>query len=131
VFETKFWVTPELFVIPVPLMVNFFGQVIVNELAPELKTIAATWIAPESEMLVILEVLKVAVSEGPLGTVFGVQFAAVFQSPLTGFRFHVALPAKTAVSAPSKSVSIMAQDTAGDFMARIMPIAGLKSKADS
>jgi hypothetical protein len=36
---------------------------------------------------------KVAISEGPLGTVAGVQLAAVFQTLLTGSRFHVALPA--------------------------------------
>jgi hypothetical protein len=28
----------------------------------------------------------------PFGTVFGVQFIAVFQSPLFGLRFQVALP---------------------------------------
>jgi hypothetical protein len=33
-------------------------------------------------------------SDGPFGTVFGVQFAAVFQSLLVGSKFHVALPAK-------------------------------------
>jgi hypothetical protein len=45
-------------------------------------------------MLVIVEMLKVAVSKGPLGTVAGVQLAAVFQSPLTGFALQVALPPK-------------------------------------
>ena len=33
------------------------------------------------------------VSAGPFGTVAGVQLAAVFQSPLVGLKFHVALPA--------------------------------------
>jgi hypothetical protein len=37
---------------------------------------------------------NVAVSAGSFGTVAGVQFAAVFQSPLVGLRFQVALPAK-------------------------------------
>src|SRR5689334_10954384 len=41
-----------------------------------------------------LEAPKVATSLGPLGTVAGVQFVAVFQSPLVGLRFQVALPAK-------------------------------------
>jgi hypothetical protein len=35
---------------------------------------------------------KVATSVSLFGTVFGVQFSAVFQSPLVGFRFQVALP---------------------------------------
>jgi hypothetical protein len=42
--------------------------------------------------------------------------AAVFQSPLVGFRLQVALPAKTAVSAPSENIGTMAQDRTGDFM---------------
>jgi len=41
----------------------------------------------------LFETPKVAVSAGILGTVAGVQFAAVFQSLLAGFRFQVALPA--------------------------------------
>jgi hypothetical protein len=47
----------------------------------------------ESDILRTLEVLNVAVSENPLGTVAGVQFAAVCQFPLLGAAFHVALPA--------------------------------------
>jgi hypothetical protein len=43
-----------------------------------------------------LLVAKVAVSEAPFGTVCGVQFVAVFQSPEVGLSFQVALPAKTA-----------------------------------
>jgi len=39
-------------------------------------------------------------SAGPFGTVAGVQFAAVFQSPLVGLRFQVALPAKEIVLKP-------------------------------
>ncbi len=41
-----------------------------------------------------LEVPKVAISARLLGTSAGVQFAAVFQSPLVGLELHVALPAK-------------------------------------
>ena len=44
-------------------------------------------------MAVVLETPKVAVSLGPLGMVAGVQLVAVFQSPLVGLRFQVALPA--------------------------------------
>jgi hypothetical protein len=61
--------------------------------APGLKTTLFTSIAVEAVTLVVLEAPKVAVSEGPFGTVAGVQFAAVFQSPLVGFRFQVALAA--------------------------------------
>lgn len=32
-------------------------------------------------------------SDGPLGTVAGVQFVAVFQPPVAGLEFQVALPA--------------------------------------
>ena len=51
----------------------------------------------ERDMPTILEVAKLAVSVGPLGTVIGVQFAAVFQSPVVGLRFQVALPPKETV----------------------------------
>ena len=45
-------------------------------------------------MSVVLERSKVALSRMPLGTVSGVQLIAVFQSPLVGLRFQVALPAR-------------------------------------
>src|SRR5438105_4819175 len=66
----------------------------VNALAPGLKTILFTSVLAETKTFVTLEAPKVAMSLGSLGTVFGVQFAAVFQSPLVGLRFQVALPAK-------------------------------------
>jgi hypothetical protein len=47
----------------------------------------------EIETSVTCEEAKVAVSVDPLGTVAGVQLAAVFESPLLGCRFHIALPA--------------------------------------
>jgi hypothetical protein len=53
----------------------------------------STTVFAERETLVVFESVNVAVSAGPLGTVAGVQFVAVFQSPLPGFKFHVALPA--------------------------------------
>jgi hypothetical protein len=40
---------------------------------------------------------------GPFGTVAGVQFVAVFQSPFLGLSFHVALPANA--DAASANVS--------------------------
>jgi hypothetical protein len=49
--------------------------------------------AADREIAVLLDTAKEAESDSPLGTVAGVQFAAVFQSPLVGFAFHVALPA--------------------------------------
>src|SRR5260370_40745328 len=42
---------------------------------------------------VTFDVPNVATSDVPFGTVFGLQFAAVFQSPLAGVFGHVALPA--------------------------------------
>ena len=53
----------------------------------------STSMLPDNDTLVVLETSKVAMSAGPLGTVAGVQFVAVFQSPLVGLRFQVALPA--------------------------------------
>jgi len=53
-----------------------------------------------------LENANVAVSAAPLGTVAGVQFAAVFHVPEPGFAFQVALPAKAAVAAKNMSTPI-------------------------
>ena len=44
--------------------------------------------------LVVSEAPNVAASDDPLGTVSGVQLAAVFQSLLIGLAFQVALPAR-------------------------------------
>ena len=44
-------------------------------------------------MAVVFEKANVAVSADPLGTVAGLQFVLVFQSPERGLRFHVTLPA--------------------------------------
>src|SRR6266550_1275273 len=43
-------------------------------------------------MAVVFERANVAVSADPLGTVAGLQFVLVFQSPERGLRFHVTLP---------------------------------------
>jgi len=61
-----------------------------NSLAPGLKIIVFTVVSDVTEMSVIFETSKVAVS---VGTMAGVQFSAVFQSLFTGFKFHVALSA--------------------------------------
>ena len=90
-------------IIPVPLTVRGAGApkpplVMVNMSAPRLKTIELTSVGSVGAMAVICEVASVAVSAGPFGTIAGVQFAAVFQSPLVGFRFQVALPANASVT---------------------------------
>ena len=58
--------------------------VIVNALAPELKTMPLTSVNNERETPITFETANVAVSAGPLGTVLGVQFVAVFQSCCRG-----------------------------------------------
>ena len=80
---------------PAPLMVSVTPGVLlmVKASAPGLKTMPSTSTRAEIKTSVTLEEAKVAVSAGPFGTVFGVQFAAVFQSPLVGLRFQVVLPA--------------------------------------
>ena len=85
---------------PAPLIVReFVGvELTTKPLAPELKTMPLTSVAAESETLVMLETPKVAVSLGPLGTVDGVQLPAVFQSPVAGLPFQVALPANAVPS---------------------------------
>src|SRR5437660_8636407 len=92
---TKFCIVAELFDSPLPLMFNISeaGTLTLNALAPGLNTTLLTCVVAEMETEVILEISNVAVSEGPLGTVAGVQLAAVFQSLLIGFRFQVALSA--------------------------------------
>src|SRR5206468_2979259 len=100
----KFWSPVELLIMPAPLIVNAKElSVIVNALAPELNTMLFTVIRLEREMPVMLDVANVAVSVGEFGTVPGVQLAAVFQSPVTGAAFHVALPAKLLPAAASKN----------------------------
>ena len=77
-------------------MVKIFakGVVIVKALALGWNIRALTSAGAERRMLIWLEDAKVAVSLGPLGTVAGVQFVAVFQLLLCGLRVQVALPAK-------------------------------------
>src|SRR5216683_895655 len=86
---TKFWVVPELFVIPTPLRVNrnVGPAVIVKALAPALNVMPFTSVLAERETAVRLLVAKLDVSDAPLGTVAGDQLLAVFQSPVAGFPF--------------------------------------------
>ena len=77
-----------------------------NALAPGLNTIPFTSVSAERETPVVLDKANVAVSDGPLGTVFGIQFVAVFQSPVAGLACHVALPAKLLLAVESRSSNI-------------------------
>ena len=91
--------------IPAPLTanVNVGPAVILNALAPGLKTMPFTSVMAERETSVKLEKANVAVSDGAFGTVVGIQFVAVFQSPEPGFVCQVALPAKVVLFAESRS----------------------------
>jgi hypothetical protein len=88
-------VIPELFVIPTPLTVNVnVGlAVIVNGLAPALKTMPLTSVPAEMETPVMLEDANVAVSADALGGPPADQLPAVCQFPVAGLAFHLALPA--------------------------------------
>jgi hypothetical protein len=81
-------------VIPVPLIINPRDTegVIVNALPLGLNTMPLISTVVGMETAVVLETANVAVSASPLGTVAGIQFAAVFQSPVVGLRSQVALP---------------------------------------
>ena len=79
-----------------PLAVTVYGFV-----AAGVNLIPLTSVFAEIETFVVLERAKVAVSADPFGTVMGVQFVAVFQSPEPGLRSQVALPAKILPAAES------------------------------
>jgi len=78
------------------LAVTVYGFVAVG-----VKLILLTSVFAEIETAGVLERANVAVSAEPFGTVAGVQFVAVFQSPDPGLRSHVALPAKVLPAAES------------------------------
>ena len=92
---THFLQFPELFVMPTPLIVSVnpvtlaaMGGVGIRCRSGEQRDMSdLLWFA-YIETLVILERPKVAVSAGPLGTPFGVQFPGVFQSPEMESRSH-------------------------------------------
>ena len=102
--STKFWVSPELFVMPVPCMVRAKGAatVIVKELRL-LNVMLATVVSAEIPTEVVLDRPKVAVSVVALGTVPDDQFVPVFQSPEPGLASHVPLAAKVVLRAETKS----------------------------
>ena len=81
------------------------AEVIVNMLAPAWKVIPFNVTLDERETLVTLEASKVATSDRPFGTVAGVQFAAVFQSPLVGLKFQVALSATKGTGLSNRPIS--------------------------
>ncbi len=58
------------------------------------------------ETPLVLEDANVAVSDGPLGMVGGVQFAAWFQLPVAGLVFQAALSANVVLAVESRSNNI-------------------------
>jgi hypothetical protein len=110
--ETKFWMIPELFVMPTPLMVKAKkGLEMVNGLAPALNTIPLTSVVCEMTGPLILEVANVAVSAGPLGGPLAIQLDALFQFVSTGVVFQVELPAKLLLVVASRRVKKAAPET--------------------
>src|SRR5439155_25396253 len=91
----KFCCLPESFMMPAPLVASVKPgmTVIENALAPELNTMLLTSVPVETEMSVVFETSKVATTADSFGIVGGIQFVAVFQSPLSGVALQVALPA--------------------------------------
>src|SRR4029450_7564437 len=97
---TKFCAVPELFVIPMPLIVRVNpgpAVIVYGFVAAGVKMMLFTSVFAEIETSVVCERPKVPVSPGPLGTPFGVQLAAVFQSPEMGSRSHWVLIAYVTV----------------------------------
>src|SRR4029077_20748886 len=79
---------------PAPLMVSVkLGlTVMVYAEAAGVNVTPLTSVFSEIERAVVLDKSKKAVSDGPFGTVVGIQLAPVFQSPEPGLRAHIALP---------------------------------------
>jgi hypothetical protein len=75
--------------------------------AAAVNVMPSTSVFAEGETLVTLEKSKVVMSAGPLGTVIGVQFVAVFQSLEPGLRSHES--PTTAPATPSAKASTTAQ----------------------
>lgn len=102
---------------------------IVKALAAAPNAIWLITMLPERETLVVFERLKVATSEGPFGMVAGVQFAGVFQLPLLGLRFQVALPAEAGWSGRRKMTWSRARQILGFVGVRMTnscPLEGTK-----
>ena len=90
--------------------------------------IVLTSTAAESDTAVLPDVAKVAVSDGLLGTVAGVQFVGVFQSPFGGLARHFALPAG-AICAKRNELNVIARIESGrNFIRPIKKEIGGESK---
>src|SRR6266568_6891639 len=89
------WTLFEALVIPDPLRMSGTpgSALMLNEFAPELKLSPLISVRADTATCVTLDMAKLAMSDGPFGTVCGIQFAAVFQSLFVGFLSQVALPA--------------------------------------
>ena len=111
----KCCVIPELFVVPLPLIVSVrLGLiVIVNALAPGLNKMVSTSVFAEKDSAVIVERLNVAVSVNPLGGPPAVQFPAEFQSPEIGSARHAALPAKASIVKTRNATDVIKRGRGG------------------
>ena len=91
----KVWLTPELFVMPAPLMVSVkLGlTVMLYAEAAGVNVMPFTSVFVEIATSLVFDKPNVATSADPLGTVAGLQLVLIFQSSERGLRFHVALPA--------------------------------------
>jgi hypothetical protein len=100
---------------PTPLSVKekVALAVIVNGLAPALNTMPLTSVLAEMKGALFCDLSNVAVSAGPLGTVIGVQFRAVFQFSCGANFLHVALPAKLLLVIESSSSNIVTTRNGG------------------
>src|SRR5882672_10754783 len=89
----KLCTIPELFTMPAPRKLRALLPValMAKALAPGLKTRLSKVVVSVTEMSVVFDKAKVAVSAGSFGTVAGDQFSAVCQSLLNGWRSQVAL----------------------------------------
>ena len=104
---TKFCVAPELFVMPMPLMVSVkLGlTVMLYAEAAGVNVMPFTSVFVEIATSLVFDKPNVATSADPLGTVAGLQFVTVFQSPEAGLRSHIALPAWAKLAMKAKIVA--------------------------
>ncbi len=79
--------------------------------------------------VVIEDAPRVATSFGPLGTVCGFQFSAVYQSPEMGFVDQVALPARRSLdTAIPPSTARMRRSLRGSSVGEVMAFATKSSQ---
>ena len=91
----------------------------VYALAPGLNTMPLTEKFP-AEIDVVFETPNVAVFPN-IGTVCGVQFAALLQSLLTGLRFHVALSAQAVRTLGATNSTKIIRDRHPEVLRKCMP----------